>query len=135
MLRQQKKEVVLQNNVEKIALAYANMSMLKLVIRNLVGNAIKFTKQKGSVEGFSEHMGNFFVFQPKVMEWVLSKENQQKIFNKETSISHSVQSLESGTGLGLNLCKEFVQMHGGKIWIESEEGKESLFKFTLKKAR
>lgn len=128
------KDVALQNNVEKITLAYADMNMLKLVIRNLVSNAIKFTKQKGSVEVLSEDMGDFVCISVKDNGVGISKENQQKIFNEETSISTLGTELESGTGLGLNLCKEFVEMHGGKIWVESEVGKGSIFKFTLKKA-
>lgn len=128
------KDVDLQNNVEKVSLAHADMNMFKLVIRNLVSNAVKFTKHKGNVEVLSEDMGDFVCISVKDNGVGISKENQQKLFSEEASFSTLGTALEAGTGLGLNLCKEFVEMHGGKIWVESEEGKGSTFKFTLKKA-
>jgi len=128
------KDVDLKNNVESVSLAYADMNMFKLVIRNLVGNAVKFTKHKGNVEILSEDMGDFVCISVRDNGVGISKENQEKLFSEEASFSTLGTALEAGTGLGLNLCKEFVEIHGGKIWVESEEGKGSTFKFTLKKA-
>jgi signal transduction histidine kinase len=128
------KDIDLQNNVEKVALAHADMNMFKLVIRNLVSNAVKFTKKNGNIEVLSEDMGDFVCISVKDNGIGISEENKQKIFSEESSVTTLGTELESGTGLGLNLCKEFIEMHGGKIWVESEEGKGSVFKFTLKKA-
>jgi len=128
------KDIEFQNNVQEIALAHADMNMLKVVIRNLINNAVKFTKKNGSIEVISEDLGDFVCVSVKDDGVGISHENQQKIFNEEESITTLGTELESGTGLGLNLCKEFVELHGGKIWVESEEGKGSVFKFTLKKA-
>jgi signal transduction histidine kinase/Tfp pilus assembly protein PilF len=128
------KDVGLKNNVESVSLAYADMNMFKLVIRNLVVNAVKFTQNKGNVEIVSEEMGDFICISVKDNGVGISKENQEKLFNEDSNISTLGTALEFGTGLGLNLCKEFVEIHGGKIWVESEEGKGSTFKFTLKKA-
>ncbi len=128
------KDVELQNNVEKLSLAYADMNMFKLMIRNLVSNAVKFTRHEGNVEIRSEDMGEFVCISIKDNGVGISKENQQKLFTEEDSFSTLGTAFEAGTGLGLHLCKEFIEMHGGKIWVESEEGKGSIFKFTLKKA-
>jgi two-component system sensor histidine kinase/response regulator len=108
--------------------------MLKLIIRNLVNNAIKFTKNKGTVEVLSEDMGDFVCIAVKDNGIGISEQNLKKLFDRESSFTTLGTELEKGTGLGLNLCKEFVELHGGKIWVESEEGKGSTFKFTLKKA-
>jgi len=61
----------------------------------------------------------------------MNNEMRNKLFRLETNESTMGTANEKGSGLGLILCKEFVEKHGGKIWVESEEGKGSDFKFTL----
>jgi signal transduction histidine kinase len=61
----------------------------------------------------------------------MSSEKINTLFNLETTISQKGTTDESGTGLGLFLCKEFIVKHGGEIWVESQVGKGSIFKFTL----
>lgn len=128
------KDIKVENRVEVLSNVTADINMLKLVIRNLVNNAIKFTKNKGKVEVISEDMGDFVCIAVKDNGVGISKENLKKLFDHESSFTTLGTELEKGTGLGLNLCKEFIELHGGKIWVESVEGKGSTFKFTLKKA-
>ena len=128
------KDIKVKNKVEELSHVSADINMLKLIIRNLVNNAIKFTKNKGTVEVLSEDMGDFVCIAVKDNGIGISEQNLKKLFDRESSFTTLGTELEKGTGLGLNLCKEFVELHGGKIWVESEEGKGSTFKFTLKKA-
>ena len=64
----------------------------------------------------------------------ISQENADKLFQKFSRVDTAEAKEIKGTGLGLWICKEIVQAHGGTIWVESEPGKGSTFKFTLKKA-
>ena len=66
-----------------------------------------------------------------LIKYILQK---VKLFKTDTNTSTLGTQNEQGTGLGLILCKEFIEKHKEKIWVESEEGKGSIFKFTLKKA-
>jgi len=115
---------------EKIVLI-ADLNMLKTVIRNLISNAIKFTNNNGTIKVFAEQT------QSKVSITIadngigIPPEKLLKLFDLSQKISTAGTASESGTGLGLTICKEFVEKHGGKIWVESELGKGSKFSFTL----
>jgi signal transduction histidine kinase len=106
-------------------------NMMKTIIRNLVSNAIKFTPQNGKITINIEKIEKLVVVTVSDTGVGISSENQEKLFSINSNISTKGTSNESGTGLGLILCKEFVETHGGKIWIESEEGKGSAFRFTI----
>ncbi|MTI21577.1 tetratricopeptide repeat protein [Fulvivirga sp. RKSG066] len=117
---------------EEVALADRNM--LDLVIRNLVSNSIKFTQEKGTVEVFAEDSGQHWIICISDNGVGMSQEQVGKVFDNSLIYTTPGTSNEKGTGIGLKLCKEFVDRMGGKIWVESEEGKGSTFKFTVKKA-
>lgn len=110
----------------------ADRNMIQTVFRNLVSNAIKFTQTSGTVtigcKPFNEDETLFFVSDNGVG---ISQEIIKKLFKIEKGITTKGTNNEKGTGLGLILCKEFVQKNKGKIWVESEEGKGSRFYFTL----
>lgn len=110
---------------------YADQNMLKTVLRNLVFNSIKFTNPGGKIDILAMQNFNFVEITVSDSGIGISEENRKKLFNLETNITTTGTDNEKGSGLGLVLCKEFVEMHGGKIWVESEEGKGSDFKFTL----
>ncbi len=110
---------------------FADLNMIKTVLRNLISNAIKFTNSNGKINVYALLKDTFIEIAVSDNGVGIDLKTQNKLFNLETNQSSIGTENEKGTGLGLILCKEFVEKHGGKIWIESELGKGSNFKFTL----
>jgi signal transduction histidine kinase len=100
------------------------------VLMNLVGNAIKFT-EKGEVEVEATASKDTFVVSVSDTGPGLSEGDQQKIFEEFHQVDASSTRKKGGTGLGLSIAKRIVEMHGGRIWVESTLGKGSTFSFTL----
>jgi len=111
--------------------AYADYYMLKIILRNLIANAIKFTNSKGSIEIYALKKNNFIEITVSDNGIGMNKETLNKLFVIQTNETTLGTANEKGSGLGLILCKEFIEKQGGKIWVESEIGKGSDFKFTL----
>ncbi len=110
---------------------YADANMLKTVLRNLICNAIKFTNINGNINISA-------IPDQKQIEITISdngvgisEEKINKLFKIDSDFITKGTENEKGSGLGLILCKEFVEKHNGKIWVESEVGKGSNFKFTI----
>ena len=114
---------------EKVTV-FADNEMVKLVLRNLLSNAIKFShsREKIILDSISDN-GQVVVY-VKDHGLGISNENQSKIF-KYDNLSTYGTSNEKGMGLGLLLCKDFIESNGGKIWFESELEKGSTFYFSL----
>ena len=110
---------------------FADIDMIKTVLRNLVSNALKFTNNGGTISVSSEENSENVTISISDNGVGIKAENITKLFNISEVITTKGTAEETGTGLGLLLCKEFVEKHGGKIWVESEVGKGSVFKFTL----
>jgi signal transduction histidine kinase len=128
------KETSLINKVASGTFCHGDLNMLSLVLRNLVLNAIKFTESGGKVEVDASITNNELVVSVKDNGIGISPEVQKILFEKTSGYSTRGTANEKGTGLGLILCKEFVEKNGGRIWLESEIGKGSTFYFTIKKA-
>jgi two-component system sensor histidine kinase/response regulator len=111
--------------------AYADLNMLKTVLRNLISNAIKFTDSGGKVDINTVSDKNQIKITVADDGVGMNEETISKLFRIDATLTTKGTANESGSGLGLILCKEFVEKHGGKIWIESEVGKGSKFVFTL----
>jgi signal transduction histidine kinase len=109
----------------------ADFDMLKTVLRNLVLNAIKFTNSGGAININAEENSDSVTISVSDNGIGIRAENLAKLFDISQVFTTTGTAEETGTGLGLLLCKEFVEKHGGKIWVESESGKGSDFKFTL----
>ena len=110
---------------------FADKIMLKTVFRNLIGNAIKFSHRDGTIK-ISSILGEGFVEVVVSDNGIgMNEKTKEKLFNPTIFHSTAGTANEQGTGLGLLLCKEFVEKNGGRIWVESEEGKGSDFKFTI----
>jgi signal transduction histidine kinase len=110
---------------------FADQNMVDSIIRNLVSNAIKFTKDQGEVIISAHRDKNRMEVTVSDTGVGIAPQDLDKLFNIESKHSTLGTAQEKGTGLGLVLCKEFVEKHKGTIWIESEKGKGSQFKFTL----
>jgi PAS domain S-box-containing protein len=125
------KEITLINSVEKSLKVYADINMINMILRNLIGNAIKFTEHGGCVEVESGLDNNDVLIIVKDNGIGITEEVRKKLFRTDTVYSTYGTEKEKGTGLGLLLCKEFLEKHNGRIWVESRLGKGSRFCFTL----
>ncbi len=127
------KKIKVSYNIPKGTTAYGDKNMISTVLLNLVSNAIKFTSENGevTVSVVSEN-GKVEVLVSDTGVGIPG-EHLDKLFIIDHKIQTKGTSNEKGTGLGLILCKEFVEKNGGKIWVHSEVGKGSRFHFTLPK--
>lgn len=110
---------------------YADENMLKTILRNLISNAIKYTHPNGEIAISAEQNQNNIEITVSDNGVGMDEETQNKLFQIDTNITNTGTADEKGSGLGLIICKEFVEKHGGEIWIESEPGKGSSFTFSL----
>jgi signal transduction histidine kinase/ligand-binding sensor domain-containing protein len=126
-----RKNIRINSLVDQNIIVFADEHMLKTICRNLVSNAIKFTLENGTIT-IKSVLTNAEVEITVADTGVgIPPENIPKLFQINTTITTKGTLSESGTGLGLILCKEFVEKHNGTIWVESEINKGSEFKFTL----
>ena len=114
----------------------ADEQKIRQVLLNLISNAFKFTPDRGSVyvharKAQDEAAGSFIEIRVVDSGIGISKEDQKKLFQPFQQIDSSVSKKHQGTGLGLNLCKKIIELHGGRIWIESDTGKGCRFMFVL----
>jgi len=125
------KNIELKSTVPEKLTVFADRNMIKTILRNLISNAIKFTHRKGKVEIKAFIDNDFVEIEVSDNGIGISKETMSKLFRIDADLSTRGTENEKGTGLGLFLCKEFVEKHGGKIWVESESGRGSTFKLVL----
>jgi signal transduction histidine kinase len=130
----QNKHVTMINRVPETAIGYADSNTINLVIRNLITNAIKFTNDGGEIIVAAEEKATELLVSVKDNGIGMPEDIQKKLFDKVNPYSTRGTANEKGTGLGLILCKEFVEKNGGRIWVESNNDKGSTFWFTLPKA-
>lgn len=128
------KEMKLVNKVPANTYGWGDLNMLNLVLRNLILNAIKFSKAGGNIEISATEKDGLITIGVRDFGVGIQPEVQKILFEKTMGYSTRGTANEKGTGLGLILCKEFVEKNGGTIWLESEVGKGSTFYFTLRKA-
>jgi len=126
-----KKGIILKNNIPKELIVLSDFNMINLIIRNLLTNAIKFTNKGGIIDitSKSEEDKHYIIITDTGIG--MSKDDINKLFRLDVHHSSVGTNKEGGTGLGLILCKELVEKHSGKIWVESEPKKGSKFIFTL----
>ncbi|MFH1295739.1 MAG: HAMP domain-containing sensor histidine kinase [Bacteroidota bacterium] len=112
-------------------MAFGDQHMIRTVLRNLISNAVKYTPFGGEIVVSVSLDDDQVKISIRDSGIGIPKEDIQKLFRIESKYSTRGTADEKGTGLGLILCKEFIDKHGGKIWVESEEGKGSTFSFTV----
>jgi len=121
------KNITLQFKSDKDIFSYADQNMIQTVIRNLIGNAIKYTFRGGSIELKVVNKGSRTEISISDNGVGMDEKTKQNLFVQTIPSSKYGTDNEKGTGLGLILCKEFIDKHGGHISVESEPGKGSCF--------
>jgi two-component system sensor histidine kinase/response regulator len=125
------KQITLSGAVPTNVVAYADLNMVDTVIRNLLSNAVKFTKPGGSVEVSATQIETAVEVSVADTGIGIPTEKVPTLFRIDQRYKRVGTAREKGTGLGLILCKEFIEKNGGKIWVESEVGKGTIVRFTL----
>ncbi|HEY4787849.1 MAG TPA: ATP-binding protein, partial [Bacteroidales bacterium] len=126
-----KKSIEVRLNIDRHLTVVADENMLKTILRNLLSNAIKFTYENGKIAVNTSMDGNMVEISITDTGVGIPVDKFPLLFKIETNISTRGTSQETGTGLGLILCKEFVEKHKGMIWVESKENEGTTFRFTL----
>lgn len=126
----EKKGVKLQIEIEEDIEVKADYDMIKLVTRNLIANAIKFSTHNDTITIKAVEKKKMVEVQVIDEGVGIKKEDQKKLFSKDHFTKRGTDN-EKGSGLGLMLCKEFVEKHQGKFWFESKEGVGTTFFFTI----
>jgi signal transduction histidine kinase/CheY-like chemotaxis protein/class 3 adenylate cyclase len=127
----QKKNIILQNRIpDNIPYCFADENRLQQILQNLVANAIKFTRE-GTVTIDAKEVDNMIVISIADTGIGIEKEKQESIFREFEQADGSIAREFGGTGLGLSISKYLIELHGGKIEVQSEPGKGSVFSFTI----
>ncbi len=127
-----KKEISISYDIPENLEVYADKNMVGGIIRNLVSNAVKFTPKGGNITISAKSVhGNLIEISIKDSGIGMNTNMVDHLFRLDINTSRTGTEGEHSTGLGLILCKDFVEKHGGKLWVESEVEKGSTFRFTL----
>ena len=125
------KDLSLKSEIHEPVLVKGDENMINTVLRNLIFNAIKYTIPGGSISIMTESDKKNATIKVKDTGVGIRKEKQDSIFNSNTIVSTRGTIEETGTGLGLMICKEFVLKNKGDIWLESEPGEGTTIFFTI----
>ena len=130
--RAQRHNVALRMEVDPgLGEVAADERKLKQILVNLLTNAVKFTPDGGSVEVTARREPDALVIAVRDTGIGIAPEDQEAVFEEFRQVGRHYTNKQEGTGLGLALTKKFVELHGGRIWVESEPGKGSTFTFTI----
>ncbi len=131
----QRKGITLRSEVTSTQFVFGDVALATTVIRNLINNSVKFTPAGGEIVVRAKEAGAELEVSVTDTGVGMDEETRSKLFKIDEKVQSSLGTgHEEGAGLGLVLCKEFVEKNGGRIAVESERGKGSRFYFTLPKA-
>jgi len=126
-----KKSITIKATHNSQRKAFADIQMISTVIRNLLSNAIKFTHKDGLIELITTDIDDVIQIDITDNGVGMSVEDISMLFRVDAQLAGKGTEGETGSGLGLMLCKEFVEKNGGKIWVNSIQAKGSTFSFTV----
>lgn len=129
-----RKDIKIKNNIVDEITCFCDLNMISTVLRNLITNAIKFTQIGGEINIHADVNGEYLSVTVEDNGIGIADENIDKLFRIDVHHTSIGTSKEKGTGLGLILSKEFVEINGGEIFVESKYGRGSRFNFTLPKS-
>jgi PAS domain S-box-containing protein len=129
------KNISLRNKLGHQSFIWGDDNMLQSLMQNLISNAIKFTPKDGSIEVWENRFDNYIEYTISDTGVGIKEEDIQKLFRIDVNFSTRGTQQEKGTGLGLVLCKEIVNIHGGKISVTSKVGEGTHIIFTLNKPK
>jgi two-component system sensor histidine kinase/response regulator len=127
----EEKFISIRNNLTEKTMVHADKTMISIVLRNLISNALKYTNLKGLIEISSELQKDSIVISVKDNGVGIAEDVLDKLFQIDGVISTPGTQKEKGTGLGLILCREYLEQNKGKIWVQSEVNEGSTFYFSL----
>jgi len=125
------KKILVDLKIPSKIKVYADKNMVETILRNLISNAIKYSSENDTITIDAYKEKGFVTLFVKDYGVGISSDLLPKLFSIDYKYSSKGTAGEEGTGLGLKLCKEFVEKNGGKIWVEKSEPKGSTFLFTL----
>lgn len=130
-IRAAQKEIVIYSSIDPELIVVADIQMIRSIVRNLISNALKFSNVGGEINVSATEKEQFVELQVEDNGIGISAEDLQKLYNSEIRHSTPGTLREQGNGLGLIICKEFVEIQGGTINVDSEPGKGSRFIITI----
>lgn len=125
------KRINLLKQIPGNCLAWADSDTISTVLRNLLSNAVKFTPEKGEIFVRAETTGDFVAISISDTGTGIPKSQIEKLFKIDSAFSTPGTNNEKGSGIGLILCKDFVNANGGELYVESQPDQGSTFRFTL----
>ena len=126
-----RRSLTLQTNIDdRLGQIQADERKVRQVVLNLLSNAIKFTPEGGRIDVGAVPKDGFVEVSVSDTGIGIDPEDQEKVFEEFRQVGTAAKKIE-GTGLGLTLCRKFVELHGGKIWVKSQLGQGSTFTFTI----
>ncbi|MCX6160364.1 MAG: HAMP domain-containing sensor histidine kinase [Ignavibacteriae bacterium] len=127
----QKKKIEIINEIPANSFVFADRNMINTVFRNFISNAIKFTNAGGKIILSCDKRENEIIVSVKDTGTGINPKDIEKLFRIDIHYSNKGTEDEEGTGLGLVICKEMIDKHGGRIWAESPESGGSCFNFSI----
>ncbi len=128
-----KNHILIKIDIDLNLKAFMDIDMIKIVLRNILSNCIKFSPDKGTISISAKEKNNAVLFCIQDEGIGMEEHEVKTLFTKKETYFLEDKNNAKGTGLGLILCKEFVERHGGSIWVESKKGQGSIFYFSLPK--